>query len=166
MGPNFGLKFAWKKITKVCIPRAFVAHHWLTKISIGYKITATKNVAGQKDWTDDPWTDRATLLPSHGHGEIVYREFNFLSTVKPGLAVTSIKQPTCLKQPNKMFPNFNFVLIFTSIKKPPNGSTKSGCLTQVWPYTWRCRWPPRTAALNTGLTVYLEVSLATTDCSA
>jgi len=40
-------------------------------------------------------------------------------TVKPVLAVTSIKQPTCLKQPIKMFPNVNFVLIFTSIKQPP-----------------------------------------------
>ena len=41
-----------------------------------------------------------------------------LCTVKPELVVTSIKQPTCLKQPNKMFPNVNFVLIFTSVKQP------------------------------------------------
>ena len=33
------------------------------------------------------------------------------NTVKPELVVTSIKQPTCLKQPYRMFPNFNFVLI-------------------------------------------------------
>ena len=39
-------------------------------------------------------------------------------TVKPVLAVTFIKQPTCLKQPNKMFPNVKFVLIFTSVKQP------------------------------------------------
>ena len=36
-------------------------------------------------------------------------------TVKPVLAVTSIKQPTCLKQSIKMFPNVNFVLIFTTV---------------------------------------------------
>jgi len=40
-------------------------------------------------------------------------------TVKPELAVTVIKQPTCPKQPYRMFPNFNFVLIFTSAKQPP-----------------------------------------------
>jgi len=40
-------------------------------------------------------------------------------TVKPVLAVTSIKQPTCLKQPNTMFPIVKFVLIFTSVKQPP-----------------------------------------------
>ena len=39
--------------------------------------------------------------------------------VRPVLAVTSIKQPTCLKQPMKMFPNVNFVLVFTSSKQPP-----------------------------------------------
>jgi len=32
--------------------------------------------------------------------------------------VPFIKQPTCLKQPYRMFPNFNFVLIFTSAKQP------------------------------------------------
>jgi len=41
------------------------------------------------------------------------------TTVKPVLAVTSIKQPTCLKQSNKMCQNVNFVLIFTSVKQPP-----------------------------------------------
>ena len=34
---------------------------------------------------------------------------NFLQYIKPELEVTSIKQPTCLKQPNKMFPNVNYV---------------------------------------------------------
>jgi len=51
-----------------------------------------------------------------------YYQVKFLQnyyTVKPVLAVTSIKQPTCLKQPYTMFPNFNFVLIFTPIKQPP-----------------------------------------------
>jgi len=41
------------------------------------------------------------------------------NTVKPVLAVTFIKQLTCLKQPNKMFPNVKVVLIFTSVKQPP-----------------------------------------------
>jgi len=45
-------------------------------------------------------------------------------TVKPELAVTFIKQPTCIKQPNRMFPNLNFVL--------------GGCLTQVWLYVMAC----------------------------
>jgi len=40
------------------------------------------------------------------------------STGKPVLAVTSIKQPTWLKQPNKMFQNID-VLIFTSVEQPP-----------------------------------------------
>jgi len=58
-------------------------------------------------------------------------------TVKPELAVTSIKQPTCLKQPNRMFPNYNYVLIFTSIKQPTALSSHffvlplGGGLTQV-----------------------------------
>ena len=60
-------------------------------------------------------------------------------TVKPVLAVTSIKQPTCLEQPNKMFPNVNFVLIFTSVKQPP--ALSSFCASLAW-------------LLNTGLTVY------------
>jgi len=33
-----------------------------------------------------------------------------LGTAKPELAVTFIKQPSCHKQPNIMFPNLNFVL--------------------------------------------------------
>ena len=37
-----------------------------------------------------------------------------INTVKPVLAVTSIKQQTCLKHPNKMFPSVIFVLIFMS----------------------------------------------------
>jgi len=37
-----------------------------------------------------------------------------VNTVKPELAVTFIRQLMCFKQPYKMFPNFNFVLIFTS----------------------------------------------------
>jgi len=41
------------------------------------------------------------------------------STVKPELAVTFFKQPNCLKQPYIMFPNFNFVLVFTSTNQPP-----------------------------------------------
>jgi len=52
---------------------------------------------------------------------------NDLDTVKPVLAVTFIKQPTCLKQPYRMFPNFNFVLIFTSVKQPPALSKLSSC---------------------------------------
>jgi len=40
-------------------------------------------------------------------------------TVEPELVVTSFEQPTCLKHPNKMFPNVNFVLIFTSVKQTP-----------------------------------------------
>jgi len=40
----------------------------------------------------------------------------YISIITNLLAVTSIKQPTCLKQPNKMFPNVTFVLIFTSVK--------------------------------------------------
>jgi len=39
-------------------------------------------------------------------------EVHNINTVKPELAVTFIKQPTCLKQPHQMFPNFNF---FTDI---------------------------------------------------
>ena len=60
-------------------------------------------------------------------------------TVKNELAVTSIKQPTCLKQPNKMFPNIMFVLKFTSVKQPPVLSSHF-CPFFVW-------------LLNTGLTV-------------
>ena len=52
-------------------------------------------------------------------------------TVKPVLAVTSTKQPTCLKQPNRMFPNFNFVLIFTSTKQPPALSSHFLCFALV-----------------------------------
>jgi len=52
-------------------------------------------------------------------------------TVKPVLAVTSIKQPICLKQPNKMLPNVKFVLIFTSIKQPPALSSHFLCFPCV-----------------------------------
>jgi len=52
-------------------------------------------------------------------------------TVKPVLAVTSIKQPTCFKQPNKMFPNVKFVLIFTSVKQPPALSSHFLCFPCV-----------------------------------
>jgi len=57
------------------------------------------------------------------------------------LAVTSIKQPTCLKQPNKMFPDVEFVLKFTSFKQPPALSSHFLC------FPW---WQ-----LNTGLTVQI-----------
>jgi len=57
-------------------------------------------------------------------------------TVKPELAVTSIKQPTCLKQLNKMFPKVNFVQIFTSVKQPLFVLPLCGCLTQGWLYSW------------------------------
>jgi len=39
--------------------------------------------------------------------------------VKPKLALTSINQPTCFKQPNRMLPSLNFVQIFTTVKQPP-----------------------------------------------
>ena len=55
----------------------------------------------------------------------------FTSTVKPVLEVTSIKQPTCLKQPNKMFPNVKFVLIFTSVMQPPALSSHFLCFPCV-----------------------------------
>ena len=61
-------------------------------------------------------------------GICVNRQTN---TVKPVLAVTSIKQPTCLKQPNKMFPNVKFVLIFTSVKQPPALSSHFLCFPCV-----------------------------------
>ena len=54
-----------------------------------------------------------------------------ISTVHPVLAVTSIKQPTCLKQPNKMFPNVKFVLIITSVKRPPALSSHFLCFPSV-----------------------------------
>ena len=66
-----------------------------------------------------------------------FKQVCIINTVTPVLAVTSIKQPTCLKQPNKMFQNVNFVLMFTSVKQPPALSSRffvlplCGCLTQV-----------------------------------
>ena len=70
-----------------------------------------------------------------------YWKVCILNTFKPVLAITSIKQPTCLKQPNKMFPNVIFVLIFTSIlkaatclKQPLCVLPLCGCLKQVWLY--------------------------------
>jgi len=42
----------------------------------------------------------------------------FTYTAKPELGVTFIKQPTCLKQPYRMFPK-KIVLIFTFPKQPP-----------------------------------------------
>jgi len=65
----------------------------------------------------------------------------FLHTVKPEVGVTFIKKPTCRKQPYRMFPNVNFVLIFTSTKQPPALRQPlfllhlGGCLTQVWLYS-------------------------------
>jgi len=49
---------------------------------------------------------------------IIYTIKCALSTVKPELTVTSIKQPTCRSQ-SDMFLNFNYVLKFTSSKQPP-----------------------------------------------
>jgi len=69
-------------------------------------------------WEDDGWGDTS--------GES--NEITFLSTVKPVLVVTSIKQPTCLKQPHKMFPNVKFVLIFTSVKQSPALSSHFLCI--------------------------------------
>jgi len=57
--------------------------------------------------------------------------FGMAFTVQPVLAVTSIKQPTCLKQPNKMFPNVKFVLIFTSVQQPPALGSHFLCLPCV-----------------------------------
>ena len=54
-----------------------------------------------------------------------------INTAKPELAVTSIKQPTCVKQPNKMFRNVKFVLIFTSVKQPPALSSHFVCFPCV-----------------------------------
>jgi len=55
-------------------------------------------------------------------------------TVKPELAVNSIKQPTCLKQPNRMFPSFNCVLIFASAKQPPALSSHFLCFPWMAAY--------------------------------
>jgi len=52
-------------------------------------------------------------------------------TVKAEFAVTLIKQPTCLKQLYRMFPNFNFVLIFTFAQQPPALSSHFLCFTWV-----------------------------------
>ena len=54
-----------------------------------------------------------------------------LNTVKPELAATFIKQPTCPKQPYRMFLNFNFVLIFPSTKQPPALSSHFLCFPWV-----------------------------------
>ena len=41
-------------------------------------------------------------------GQIIHLSIiHWACKVKPVLAVASIKQPTCLKQPNKIFPNLN-----------------------------------------------------------
>ena len=47
---------------------------------------------------------------------VFFLHYHIIITVKPELAVTFIKQPTCLKQIYRMFLNFNFVLIFTTAK--------------------------------------------------
>ena len=78
------------------------------------------------------------VVYNHRFIEILHRDKR--STVQPVLAVTSIKQPTFLKQPNKIFPNVKFVLIFTSVKQPPALSSHFLCFPLV--------------LLNTGLTVY------------
>jgi len=62
---------------------------------------------------------------------LVLADVVMCNTVKPVLAVTSFKQPTCLKQPNKMFPNVKFVLIFTSVKQPPALSSHFLCFPCV-----------------------------------
>ena len=71
-----------------------------------------------------------------GHWNYLENMVNFLNctTVKPELAVTSIKQPTCLKQPNRRFLNFNVVLIFTSAKQPPALSSCFLCFPCVAAY--------------------------------
>ena len=82
-------------------------------------------------WKNVSWNLLSVTLGTIG------KEFTKKNPVKPELAVTSFKQPTCLKQPNKMFPNINFVLIFTSVKQPPALSSHflcfplCSCLTQV-----------------------------------
>jgi len=50
-------------------------------------------------------------------------------TVKPELAATFIKQLTF--QTNRMFPNFNFALIFTSAVQPPALSSHFLCFPWV-----------------------------------
>jgi len=62
---------------------------------------------------------------------IKHNDILLLNTLKPVLAVTSIKQPTCLKQPNKMFSNVKFVLIFTSVEQPPALSSHFLCFPCV-----------------------------------
>jgi len=51
------------------------------------------------------------------------------------LAVTSIKQPTCLEQQNNLFLNFNsdihLYFAATSLKQPLFVLPLGGCLTQV-----------------------------------
>ena len=69
------------------------------------------------------------LLGNKKSKQKVRKDVNQAYTVKPELAVTSIKQPTCHKQPNRMFPNF--VLISTSAKQPPALSSHYLCFPWV-----------------------------------
>jgi len=65
------------------------------------------------------WSDSSKLSIINDIFFVVFRtsQNNYnLITVKPDLAVTFIKQPTCLKQPYWMFPKLSSVLIFTSAK--------------------------------------------------
>ena len=41
------------------------------------------------------------------------------NTVKPVLVVTSIKQPTCIKQPEESCPKIHILIYLNCIKQPP-----------------------------------------------
>ena len=43
----------------------------------------------------------------------------FAVTVKPVLVVTSIKQPTCIKQPEESCPKIHIPIYLNCIKQPP-----------------------------------------------
>ena len=45
--------------------------------------------------------------------------FPYISTVKPVLVVTSIKQPTCIKQPEESRPEIHRLIYLNCIKQPP-----------------------------------------------
>jgi len=85
------------------------------------------DVAKTTPWS--PWRDRIITNIIMVMSAIIF--YTIRCTVKTELAVTSIRKPTYIKQPNRMFPNFISVLIFISVKQPPAFSSHFLCFTRV-----------------------------------
>ena len=72
-----------------------------------------QDLSEEKTW-DSIWSTHYLILPSCNRAATSKNR-----TVKPVLVVTSIKQPTCIKQPEESCPEIHIPIYLNCIKQPP-----------------------------------------------